>query len=135
MLLNVTDNGLWSQRSAASRQCVASAACSSHYVGLSEKRNNVRAHEKCIFIKNRMRNDRQLLAACCTQLAVPLRYFLNIRLSCHHSAPSLSPSPSLHLPLAFCAKVINRNAWIMQFSCLHLRGQLTKKRLTTMRCI
>lgn len=41
-----------------------------------------------------MRNDRQLLAACCTQLAVPLRYFLNIRLSCHHSAPSLSLSLS-----------------------------------------
>lgn len=60
------------------------------------KENDVRAHEKCIFIKNRMRNDRQqLLAACCTQLAVPLRYFLNIRLSCHHSA-----RPSLSLPLS-----------------------------------
>lgn len=40
----------------------------------------------------------------------------------------LFPSLSLHLPLACCAKVINRNAWIMQFSCLHLRGQLTKKK-------
>lgn len=40
-----------------------------------------------------------LLAACCTQLAVPLRYFLNIRLSCHHSARSL---PRTSLSRALC---------------------------------
>lgn len=43
-----------------------------------------------------------LLAACCTQLAVPLGYFLNIRLSCHHSARSLPRTPPLSLSRVLC---------------------------------